>query len=290
MKDISNKIQRASHSGAILNVVHRDNGYFVSKVIRESIDRNYDAILKQKRFNSLKTNTYEVKSIPVESINKSEQELEIIMPFIDGVGGEQVVHKGSKVVAKSLKSALDFYLINSLSNSSDAIYQVDKIISKIDDVELKIKEKKQEFPELIEHIKAFREYCSKDLKLPIGECHGDLTLSNLKITETNELMLFDFLSCDINSPLQDAAKLIQDLEYGWSFRKEKESVRTKGEIFCTYAMPNLINLLNRLFQYEMRVIEILTILRIAPYIKRNDTKTISWFNETMSKSMSKIIG
>lgn len=290
MREINHKIQAASHSGASLEVYQESSSYLVRKKIYSSLDRNYDAIIKQHNFGSLMTPSYNISSIPVLQINKTDEELSFSMPYIEGLGGEQVAYKGSKTVAKNLKTALDFYLIHSISQSKDGIYPVESIRSKIFSIRENLLLRKCRLTSAQGHIETLLDYCNKDLYLPLGECHGDLTLSNLKITENNKLILFDFLSCEINSPLQDAAKLIQDFDYGWSFRKEKCSARIKGEIFCEHAKPSFLSTLDRLFQYEMRIIEALTILRIAPYIQDEDDITITWFNWAMAKTMQKITG
>ncbi|EPM4617043.1 phosphotransferase [Vibrio vulnificus] len=288
--NITQKIQAASHSGATLRVFKNVEGYFVQKKINTNIAKNHTAIKKQCLFEQITTPTYKIKAIPITDITISQDELSITMPYIEGVGGEQVAYKGSKVVARNLKTALDFYLIKSVAAAKDQSYPVDGVTEKLDQISRNLADKWHLFPNLKSHIAVLKQYCIKDLMMPMGDCHGDLTLSNLKVTEENELVLFDFLTCEINSPLQDAAKLIQDFEYGWSFRKEKNSVRTKGEIFCSHAMPSFLNVLNRLFFYEMRIIETLTILRIAPYIQEQDNITIEWFNNAMKKTIHKIIG
>ncbi|MCW8333627.1 phosphotransferase family protein [Vibrio paucivorans] len=290
MYEINNKIQAASHSGAKLRVENVNNEYMVIKTITQSIPRNYEAILKQQQFLSLPTPTYTISSIPVKNVQKDDSRLLVSMPYIEGLGGEQIAYKGSKAVAKNLKQALNFYIINSISESIDGTYPISGVINKISDIKLKLEGKWVQFPNLKRYIQEYEAYCVSDLKLPLGTCHGDLTLSNIKVTEDNRLMLFDFLECEINSPLQDAAKLIQDFEYGWSFRKEKESARIKGDIFCEFAKPTFLSTLKRLYPYEMKVIEMLTLLRIAPYIQEHDTITIEWFNRVITQSIKKITG
>ena len=76
-------------------------------------------ILKQHDFKPLATPSYHILAIPVLDVNKTENELCVSMPFIEGLGGEQVAYKGSKAVAKNLRMALDFYLINPLSPSDN---------------------------------------------------------------------------------------------------------------------------------------------------------------------------
>lgn len=288
--DINKKIQAASHSGAKLQVVQHDHEYLVKKSISSAINKNYLGIQKQLAFKPQNTPSFDIQAIPVLSVDKSEQKLTVTMPYIEGLGGERVAYRGSKTVAKNLKIALNFYLINSIATSEDGCYPISQVHEKIASIKSNLDDNKSLFPLLEQQIEQFKNFCHKDLHMPLGECHGDLTLANFKITEENQLYLFDFLSCEINSPLQDAAKIIQDFDYGWSFRKEKASIRIKGEIFCEYAYPSFLKTLERLFWYEMRVIETLTLLRIAPYIDDQDQVTINWFNRVMNKSMNKITG
>jgi hypothetical protein len=59
--------------------------------------------------------------------------------------------------------------------------------------------------------------------MPIGRCHGDLTLANMllqmdKKSGRRRIILIDFQDSYIESPLADMAKLCQDLVYGWTLR------------------------------------------------------------------------
>lgn len=68
--------------------------------------------------------------------------------------------------------------------------------------------------------KLFREH-GEEILLPIGACHGDLTLSNILIRDDSSslsVVLIDFLDNFVESPLADLAKLNQDLAYGWTLR------------------------------------------------------------------------
>ena len=82
MREINNKIQAASHSGASLEVIQEGDAYLVQKKISSSIDKNYNAILKQRNFKPLATPSYHILAIPVLDVNKTENELCVSMPFI----------------------------------------------------------------------------------------------------------------------------------------------------------------------------------------------------------------
>jgi thiamine kinase-like enzyme len=78
------------------------------------------------------------------------------------------------------------------------------------------------------------------LMLPLGICHGDLTLSNILIASQTDssapvisidedmcvssmggpirIVLIDFLDSFVETPLADMAKLCQDLKYAWTIR------------------------------------------------------------------------
>jgi len=65
------------------------------------------------------------------------------------------------------------------------------------------------------HIAAARELCATPVIVPVGPCHGDLTLSNI-LFRSDQLYLIDFLDVFVESPLQDIVKLRQDTGFGWS--------------------------------------------------------------------------
>jgi len=56
---------------------------------------------------------------------------------------------------------------------------------------------------------------SKPLDIPVGLCHGDLTLSNI-LFNGQKICLIDFLDSFIETPLMDIVKIRQDTLYAWS--------------------------------------------------------------------------
>jgi len=55
------------------------------------------------------------------------------------------------------------------------------------------------------------------MDLPLGPCHGDLTMSNILIaSDSSAIALIDFLDSFIESPLIDLAKLRQDTRFCWT--------------------------------------------------------------------------
>ena len=57
----------------------------------------------------------------------------------------------------------------------------------------------------------------RNFELPIGKCHGDLTLSNIIFDDFNDqYFLIDFLDVYIESPLLDLAKISQETRLLWT--------------------------------------------------------------------------
>jgi hypothetical protein len=71
----------------------------------------------------------------------------------------------------------------------------------------------------------------KSLQIPMGFCHGDLTLSNILIQEStnDKIVLIDFLDSFLESPLSDMCKINQDLSHGWTIRMLATNNTTKQE-------------------------------------------------------------
>ncbi|KAB0676009.1 phosphotransferase [Aureimonas leprariae] len=54
--------------------------------------------------------------------------------------------------------------------------------------------------------------------IPQTPCHGDLTVENMLIGNDGSIVFIDLLDGDLETVWMDAAKLVQDLESGWSMR------------------------------------------------------------------------
>jgi hypothetical protein len=110
----------------------------------------------------------------------------------------------------------------------------------------------------------------KDEEVPVGFCHGDLTLANMLIDpENRELCVFDFLDCFVESPLQDIAKLLQDVRHQWFLTQTVVSEERRARMvsllsmyyekvkasYCDYAFWDMVPLF-----------EFFCLARILPYM------------------------
>ena len=113
-------------------------------------------------------------------------------------------------------------------------------------------------------------------------CHGDLTLENILITKDKKIFLIDFLDSFFNSWMIDIAKLLQDLELKWSFRKNQLSANAELKLLIgkeTLKEEILkINNGNRILDTIYHIL-LLNVIRIYPYTK--DTETFKFLNNSI---------
>lgn len=124
-------------------------------------------------------------------------------------------------------------------------------------------------------------------KIPYSPCCGDLTLENIIIDSSGKIYLIDLLDSFYNSWMIDIAKLLQDLELGWSYRKDKivdYGLNLRLAIAKQALLENLAS-----FENSKEIISsiyhllLLNVLRIYPYAKDKDTI------DFLDKSILKVI-
>ncbi len=116
-------------------------------------------------------------------------------------------------------------------------------------------------------------------RVPRSVCHGDLTIQNILIYQ-DKIYLLDFLDSFYDSWMIDIAKLLQDLDLGWTFRYEDLSMETKLKmrIGTQYIIDTLNSLACEGAYRLVYSLLLLNILRITPYCK--DNLTYDWIERS----------
>lgn len=117
--------------------------------------------------------------------------------------------------------------------------------------------------------------------------HGDLTFENILIRR-NRLVFIDFLDSFYDSWMLDVAKLLQDIELGWSYRRQYPlnfNLNLKLILMKRALFSGIDNITNkeRITIYRLLL---LNIMRIYPYAK--DANTIQFLDNAVVKVMKEV--
>jgi hypothetical protein len=111
--------------------------------------------------------------------------------------------------------------------------------------------------------------------MPIGVCHGDLTFSNILVSrQDKKLVIFDFLDCFIESPLQDIIKIRQDTCFYWSIQLYKNKIdKMKLKIILDSFDSRMHFYFNKYTFYKVlyKPFQIMNFLRILQYTDDKNT-------------------
>ena len=110
-----------------------------------------------------------------------------------------------------------------------------------------------------------------NINIPIGYCHGDLTLSNILIDPlNNQLFLIDFLDSFIESPIIDIVKIRQDTKFCWTLELYNQNLdKNKIRIIMNELDNKIDNYFKKYTYYELiyKYFEMMNIIRIIQYCK-----------------------
>lgn len=269
------------HSGCSLLLYEGGDGFFVRKISQKpSYDfRLRKQFIKQRRFSSENFATPAILSY-----GRENGHFYFDMQFIRGV----TLAEYMKVIKTKEIVNLINYLFKSMPVESSSCRPDAQSVfqNKIADLRCKMNMKSPV------QIEAFRRLKDFDFSaVPSSYCCGDLTLENILLSETERrIYLIDFLDSFFNSWMIDVAKLLQDLELGWSWRKQ--STDTNRNLRCMIARQALIEGILDLPDGQSKLesvyhILLLNILRIYPYT--HDAKTYDFLESALRKTLNIIL-
>ena len=225
---------------------------------------------KQKKFAAMK---YDGVLIPeVLSCESDSKDCHITMEYFSCLNVIEYLNRASKGdLDKISKTVCSF--VESNINSSEMV-ELDKgvIVDKFESVINKI-------PAASSVRVPFEEILNKQLqekiKIPIGPCHGDLTFSNILFsTNSNDIVLIDFLDSFLESPIMDIVKLRQDTRHGWSaFIYERDFDRVKIDLSLEYLDRKIVKQFKDYNFYSYYdLFEFVNLIRIFPYATGKKTR------------------
>lgn len=127
-------------------------------------------------------------------------------------------------------------------------------------------------------------------EVPTSLCCGDLTLENIIINARGEVYLIDLLDSFYNSWMIDIAKLLQDLELGWSYRNLDRDFGLNLRLATAKQalIDNILSLNNGKEKLTtIYHILLLNVLRIYPYIQ--DELTLNFLDNSIDYILENIL-
>jgi tRNA A-37 threonylcarbamoyl transferase component Bud32 len=127
------------------------------------------------------------------------------------------------------------------------------------------------------------------MELPVGLCHGDLTLSNI-LFNGQKLCLIDFLDSFIETPLMDIVKMRQDTCFSWSllmYTKDYDIPRMRMVLKYIDTKLNDYYLQYPWYRDFYQLFQLLNLLRVIQYAKAE--KVIDFLSHAILTAIDEII-
>jgi hypothetical protein len=280
-----NKLTQGSHSHAKVSLVLEGEHMCVLKQADATDLRFAQAIDKQRNFTAIALGGLSITSAQILCQDRLDGRQNIVMRYITGMSGEDFALQGDRAIAVEISRALSALLLDGMAKAVIRDVPAKLFLDKMTQVV-----EANHWPELSGCMARAAE-CLHDvigqrpsIGVPLGPCHGDLTLSNVIWSPTLGLVLIDFLATFLESPLQDLAKISQDLEFGWSFRRMDPNLRIKSQLFSQLAFPSYGRYLYALFPGAAYLFKLLCLARIAPYV--SDPVSAAWLVQSLESVMA----
>jgi hypothetical protein len=274
----------ASHSKSKFSLIKIKNKIYIKKKPNKINNRELKSIQKQNSFTPFKVKNYEV--IAAKIISKKNFIIKnkyYYVEFFRGKSGQEILLTGNKLEIEILKSFFCEYFLKKKNLKKIKPRNLIRIKKKISILKQNNKVNK------LENYKRVFNFIDKSLKKKVfifeeNFCHGDLTLSNIIINlKAKKIILIDFLKSYDDNIIQDISKVYQDFILMWSARDLKNIDFLRSIIVYERILNlNFFNKLNYKIKSSLKLEFLLTILRIVPYIKKNDNLTLEWIENSLT--------
>jgi serine/threonine protein kinase len=247
------------------------------KIVRKSsFDPSYYHRLEaqcKKQDIAFQRNNLEFVEIP-KVINKEFSFQEDIcyfeMDFCRSLDCITFIHRCSIREIEFLISSIVGFVDNSILEAEICKFEKEIFLSKYSSVKNNLKNSKF-YNEINNRFSKIDEifFSLDERDIPVGFCHGDLTLSNILIKRrSKKICLIDFLDTFLESPIQDMVKIRQDTKYMWSLNLYPIPIDlTKVSIIFNYIDKKIDNHFRKydFYKYFYQSFQIMNLLRLLQY-------------------------
>lgn len=270
------EIEVRGHSGCNIDIVRKGKRLLIEKSTCDPkyIERLYNQALKQKK--ACETQLQFIRIPEIIDITKSDTEMVILMDYVYSKNFIDYFENAGFEQIDFFVKAIGIFIDSEVERSSMIEVPVSVVLDKWEDVKQKIlsnpftstREDVQEL--LIKSDNTFQNHLKSSIQsinIPLGVCHGDLTLSNI-LFNGNNYFLIDFLDSFIESPLLDMVKMRQDTAHHWStLMYEGNYDKTRFYIITKKIDDELNNLFSKYDWYNKyyNIFQVLNLLRVLQY-------------------------
>lgn len=263
-------IEVKGNSGCSINIVEHDNRLAVHKSTFDSgyVQRLVNQANKQK--NAALIANIEVPKI--HQVSASDKSATIVMDYIHAKNFVDFIEQSPISAIDDFTKSIITYIDKEIELSHEEVVPLSVFTNKINSI-LHNAEKNSyvtngTFSLISDADIAFKQ--RGDIKLPVGVCHGDLTLSNI-LFSSNKYYLIDFLDSFIETPIQDIVKLRQDTSLFWSLQmydRAYDKIRIETVFgYIDAAINDHFSSTCECYNNSYNYIQLINILRIVPYAK-----------------------
>lgn len=297
------EIEVRGHSGCQIDVVNEDGGIYVYKSTADPKYLQRLALQAKKQMAAAGVEYQHIRVPKVYELQENADTTIIKMQYVYSKNFIEFFEQAGFEQVDYLIGALEYFVEHEISKCelrkvSSAIFQ-----EKFADIRAKVEsnplynENQNGLNRLNPAIADLMTRCQtifdnlKEMTIPEGVCHGDLTFSNI-LFNGNNYYLIDFLDSFIETPLQDIVKIRQDTAYRWSqlmYTKKYDAVRLR--IVCDKIDREIDQYFTRKYQWYIdnyRVMQLMNILRILPYA--HEEKVISYLVQVLNDLLSSVEG
>lgn len=286
------EIKVKGHSGCVIDIVNEGNNLRIHKWSKDPkyITRLYKQA--EKQMHAAQEEYQHIRIPQIFKIEKDEQHVLINMEYVysrnfieffESAGFEQIDY-----FIKALILFLEKELKSSPVQSIPTSITFDKYL----DVENKVAENALlssdvEIKEIMAECRVLFEKFNKkeSIEIPMGQCHGDLTFSNI-LFNGNNYYLIDFLDSFIESPLLDIVKIRQDSAHLWSqlmYENQYDKLRLK--IVCEKIDKEIDGYARKYSWYcdYYEIYQLMNLLRVLQYAK--EERVITYLKTEIGKML-----
>ena len=272
-------IEIQGHSNFNVEIILFENKYIIAK---SSNLKNSKRLSKQIKKQEILFNNNFLKNCKIPKILKIIEKNDQTIYYMEYIYNSQnlihFLYSENSFKLLWLKDII-FQIINSyISKCKYNKINIDILNNKLIDINKNIKNNK--FTQIYAfEIDKYLNYLNlkinqiSNIQIPIGICHGDLTLSNMLIDHSfMKIYLIDFLDSFIESPIIDMVKIRQDTCFYWTLQLSNFNYDTNKVKICLNKLDSLLDEEFKKFNWynlTYDFFQILNYIRILQYSKNN---------------------